>query len=381
MTLHKKFESGAVSLFVVVFAAMLLLIATVSFTRIMLADQRQATLNDVSQSAYDASLAGVEDAKRVIQISQDCDAQRITGSQCTQVRTAIDAKQCNTVEAALYPIEKNNDKNERLIQKNSSDSTAEAMDQAYTCVIINKQPMDYLGSLDKDQTTVVPIDSTTPITAIELRWYNAKDRAKDDTMNVSYPSYGSPATITLPKTWQATNPADKNVPPMMRLQVAETEAALSGDQDRMRNTPGAAFLFPTDKTGFTETTLPARLTASAPILTRCNTKLDQGAYACSMKVNLPKPTPRTYLALTSLYGRANFQVFAYNASGQQISFGSAQIEVDATGRANSLFRRTLTRVEVGGDVVYPNAALFVDNNVCKDFIVTKNPDTFTQNCN
>lgn len=379
MTHTKQFESGAVSLFIVIFAAMLLLVATVSFTRIMLADQRQATLNDVSQSAYDASLAGVEDAKRVIQISQDCNAQRISGPQCGQVQSAIDAKQCNTVEAALYPAEKNSNKNERLIQKNSSDSTAAAMDQAYTCVIINKNPMDYLGSLEKDQTAVVPIESSAPISAIELRWYNAKDRTTDSDMSLGYPSYGSAANIVLPKSWQAANPAYKNVPPMMRFQAASADVALSGNQDLMRTTPGTIFLFPTSS-NFSETTLPARLTASAPVLTKCSTKLDQGGYACSMKVNLSSPTTRTYVALTALYGRANFQLFAYNTSGQQVNFGSAQIEVDSTGRANTLFRRTLTRVEVGGDVTYPNAALYVDNNVCKDFIVTKNPDTFTQNC-
>lgn len=376
--IKQKYESGAVSLFVVVFAAMLLLIATISFTRIMLADQRQATLNDVSQSAYDSAQAGVEDAKRIISVAEDCRAGRITDSaRCAAVNSAINARQCNTVQSGLYG---NTSLTEMLIQKNSSDAAAQAMDQAYTCVIVNREPMDYLGSLEKDQSTVVPISSNTPIASIELRWYNAKDRANESDVNLGYPAFGSVANVTLPKVWQATDSSRRNVPPMMRVQVADTTAALSGDQDMMKTTPGAVFLFPTATAGGSEARVQPRLAPSAPVLTRCSARLDPGGYACSMRLTLPASTQRTLVMLTALYARSNLQMYAYDASGHQISFGSAQIEVDSTGRANNLFRRTLTRVEVGGDVVYPNAALSVDNIVCKDFIVTKNTETFTQNC-
>ena len=44
-------QSGAVSLFAVIFGAMLLTIVTIGFIKLMIMDQRQSSDNDLSQSA------------------------------------------------------------------------------------------------------------------------------------------------------------------------------------------------------------------------------------------------------------------------------------------------------------------------------------------
>ena len=87
MSNKRKYQKGAVSLFVVVFAAMLITIVTIGFIRIMVRDQQQATAVDLSQSAYDSAQAGVEDAKRAFLRFQN-----ICNSSATSAECAVEKK-------------------------------------------------------------------------------------------------------------------------------------------------------------------------------------------------------------------------------------------------------------------------------------------------
>jgi len=133
----RRKESGAVSLFLVVFAMLLITVVTLGFLRIMLNDQQQASDNDLSKSAYDSSLAGVEDAKReLIYYRTVCG----TGDTalCNAIRNRINSDVCNVGVSDVVDVTANK---EVLVQQQQS-ANDKNLNQAYTCVKINLDTPD-----------------------------------------------------------------------------------------------------------------------------------------------------------------------------------------------------------------------------------------------
>ena len=184
-----KTRKAAASIYIVIFTTTLLGIITLSFVRIMLSESLRTLNYSLSQSAYNSSLAGVEDAKIVLLRYQNClnnigylsNCQEYLDAFQTESAAENTAQDCDIIRKLLHY---NDNGNETLVQTNSSTSTtksAQNFDQAYTCVKINTITDDYVATLnDNNPTKIIPLRSVSQATQnsinrISLQWFSVND--------------------------------------------------------------------------------------------------------------------------------------------------------------------------------------------------------------
>lgn len=388
--LKKQREAGAVSLFVVLFATLLITIVTVSFVQLMIKDQQQATTSDLSQSAYDSAQAGVEDAKRLLVLNQACKNNTAASTvDCVEITNSLtptpgqSETSCDTLARAGLVSEING---ETIVQQN--DSTDNKLDQAYTCVKVGVNTDDYKDQLAVNQSALIPITGVSSFDSVELSWFSRQDvSSATNDPTVGFPTVD--ATTPLPPV------GDKwkfNYPPLMRTQLLQTGGGFKlsdfdDNADGNKSNTNTLFLYPIrGASGGPETvkdfSLDARKTPTlGPQPVSCKPSFNDGEYVCTAALKLPNPIDGNtanrgaYLRLTALYNGAHFSVRLKNGS-DYVKFNGVQPIVDSTGRANDMFRRVKARIELKGDFTYPEAAIDMNGNLCKNFTITDADDGF-----
>lgn len=428
-----KFQSkkGAASIFVVIFVTMLLSVITLGFIRIMLSESQQTSNYDLSQSAYDSALAGIEDAKIALLLYHNCLSKGDTTSEaCSAAVNAmrlVDADgdglytgvndndpgaNCDVVKEMLRrPGEANT---ETIIQSeegslNSGGSqTGVALDQAYTCVTISEVNDNYISTLNENyRSKVIPLRTTNinNVGSIVFEWaYNDTPsslvtlpniNALSDLNKVGFNDSNSGWFESLNKS--ETPPS--NSPPAIVLQYIQANDSFTLSEFDMNNgdrtNRGTLILSPTRSGGAPTTTVP-RIGNSAnvgfaassdksinnPIPVNCDT---ERTFMCSIRIDLPDPyrgagrdEGATFLRVSLPYGvpETDFSVTMYNRDGTIAQFSGVQAKIDSTGRTSDLFRRIEARVELV-DIYFPFPEFAVtlgdgNSEFNKDFWVTRN---------
>lgn len=365
---HTK-QRGAVSIFIVIFTALLVTIVTAGFIQIMLHNQEQATNNDLSQSAYDSALAGVEDAKRALVKLKECEADASDNCEVA-LEAALDSQSCESLGESGAGVTTFDDGEVQV-----GDST---LNQAYSCVKVQLDTDSVEDDLTADNdTVVVPLRGVEAFDRIRLSWFTVAD----------LPSTGSTPTFTInpvdltPVTdWPDTQPG------ILRAQLIQfSRGNLTLSDFNTKNTAHAKtrFLFPST-TGAATTSFGSdqrRNTASrnSPFDTRCAASFSATEYLCSTIITLPAMANReAYLQLAFFYNDAHFKIELLNGS-DVIDFNNVQPVADATGRASDLFRRVKARLSItdgGSPLQFPDAALSLRGSLCKDFFITNDTDDY-----
>jgi len=375
-------QIGSVSLFVVIFVTLLITVVTVSFIRIMIQDQQQASATDLSQSAYDSAQAGVEDAKRAILLYKNC---ATNGEDCDTLKNKFNLTGCNQSLTGLKDIDSllNDPSNVNNKEIKIQTSGSNALNQAYTCVKINMQTDDYLGIADQDKSEFIPLTGVRDFNTVKIEWFGVKD-LHGSTNKVDLDS----STLLLNQDgaggWNSSS--QPNRPPIMRTQLVQfgSDGFYLSDFDgdiAVGSNSNTLFLYPSssglDNTSFI---LNTRKSASNnfPVQIKCKDNMADSQYACTAILTLPNTigtgNRNAFLNLKALYKNANYKISLYK-DGTLVKFNSVQPEVDSTGRANDVFRRVKSRVQLvdTSSTLYPNAEINVSGDFCKNFMITDNP--------
>ena len=362
-------QSGAVSLFAVIFGAMLLTIVTIGFMRLMLMDQRQASDNDLSQSAYDAALAGVEDAKRVVRAAQ-------TGNM--QAAGVLSGPiNCNMIAAS--GVVGGSTSGETIIQTGSG--AGKKFDQAYTCVKIAMQSQDFIYKAIEDKSQLISLRAVSSFNKIIIEWYRRDDESNLNAANAVNTEISTTGELPAKDKWNS------NTPPLVRAQVIS---------------PGSTFNLATlDTTGVTSFLRPNVLRSDVVsqsgtvvsgkssdrpratdgnehnngtnIISCSKTFRFSGEYSCKAVIDVdevPAGSESVFLRLVSIYKGGSIKVSLQKSDGTTVNFDGVQPIVDSTGRASNLFRRVEARLQIGDDFAYPDNAVELKNSLCKDFSIS-----------
>ncbi len=353
---YSSTKKGVASLYVVIFATILFGVITLSFIRIILSESKQSSNDDLSQSAYDSALAGVEDAKIAVNRYYQCMNNGGNLNSCGfDTLFGGDCDDFKLKEYLGYDYE-----GEVLIQESNSNNS----DQAYTCTILSNIVSDYRSTLTSDtRTRVVPLGigatSLSQVKTIEFRWYSEINGTEFKNLNHNG---------TLAEANQSTTP------PTISLTLLKTPANFSIDD--FNNSTSLNYstmvLLPSDASdgsavtalsqndislaGNSDKTSSGVPIANTPYRVQCT----HSEFACTLTLGT-STSPLSFdaggnaILIVSLpYGDTvtDFAVTLRNAGGDIIPFENVQVSVDSTGRANQLLRRVESRLDPA-DTFFP----------------------------
>lgn len=380
-------KRGAVSIYAVIFLTLMFGIITMSFIRITI-NESIATVNaDLYKSAYDSAMAGIEDAKIAVLKYHDCISQgQVKGNAdsavgtCPRIiyemETGIKNNSCDVVSKVLG--RETGDNYHTIIQETqgSGDKNSTSyMEQAYTCVKITEETDDYLTTLSAaDSTRIIPLhsDALKSVKAIEFSWYSDVNAGS---------SKGNYMYKADDKTTMLRDNSKTYIPPVIAFELFQTDSKngapdfsvgeLSVNSKQSAGTDHAMLIFE-PKAGTDKNVVSAKSVLNHSdkynndiIATNC--KVGE-KYACTTTIILPPTyngTPRaaatTFLKVSLPYERPSTDISislckTWNSKEKKCDeynkLTSVQAAIDSTGRANDLYRRVESRIELV-DLWYP----------------------------
>ena len=408
MSSIKKFKKGAASFYIVAFSTLILVIIATSFATVILSEASRSENDDLSQSAYDSALAGIEDAKVAFSNYRRCvEAGQVgkkptgggTNITCEDIIWWMQNPDCYTVGHILGKIPKN--EQSEVVVGGTTVATAdgtETTNQAYTCVMVNTELDDYRATLNSNHMAQViragvKDGGKNTVSKIRISWYSVRaDNRKflqynnfsEKTEQVTFGALGDSTTISIPPTIEVQIVQTGTSFELSYFDI--TKADSTGDPRTNRAT---LYLVPyiekikTNKNNFIaawNSSLKKNFITkeqvaktndhtvlNKPFVVYCNPETSDEFY-CSAEIELPgvrgggKRANDTFMIGVALPYQKPDTDFSIElicdgddtCGGTQggkigddtiVRIKNTQISIDSTGRANDLYRRVETRLE------------------------------------
>ena len=356
---QKQFKKGVVSVFIVIFTTLLVGIIALGFVRLMLLDQKRSLNSDLAKSAYDAALAGVEDAKRALLKYEREICGGNSPERCREITERyMRGQNCDTVQAIL-----NNSNLGQEVKVTTSEGN-DSLEQAYTCVKIKYQTDNYVRDIQegKNEAILIPINTTQGTNNITLEWYT-----NDDAQGKRY-NQGDLSSFSGNPIWKNNEEWGKK-PPTLAVQFIQ----------RGNNNMHTMFLQPATSGQATANFASVDSNAANPVANKVPPRVPitcdpARPYHCKVTLQFPQRINandrNTFIKITKLYTPKTTINASFGGSGNK--FNGIQPEIDVTGRSNYIFRRVKARAEyTSGLFPLPVAGFNVEGDICKSFEHTK----------
>ena len=247
-----KFKQGATSFYIVAFSTLILVIIAASFATVILSEIARASNDELSQSAYDSALAGVEDAKLAYSNYQTCKASGVSINNYTYNES--DPVSCQKI---IYLVEKSSScdmvaqilgrdysSEGTIISESNTTSGHTQMNQAYTCVKINTTLDDYRANLTTDNNVrLVRADfangtNANSINAVKISWYTRNESIE----NLSWSNFNAGNSYLSGGNRVTFLPAGEKqpaTPPTISVQLIQTAGSFTvGQVNSMTSSSG-----------------------------------------------------------------------------------------------------------------------------------------------
>lgn len=376
--MHKR-EAGMASILTVIFFMLISSVIAVGFLRLAVQEGEQTLEDDLSKAAYAAAFSGVNDAKRALLLckqspgSPGCNG--INNTSCPGFFGTYDASGNFTASplAATLGISPDTTTGNVVV----GDPT---LSEQYTCVVITSNTPAVAGNTSTEG--FVPLEGVATPAAVRISWHklgvgvttfsNATLAGKN---RVSMSATGTGTKWT--NTWPALLRS-------MLIQHPSAGVTIAADDVGASNvTENTFFLYPVS----TAPASSANITATYQDI-QCTSggfSVDGSSYACQATLNYTATGNSSYLYLTSLYKDTDYAVQLLDGSGSVINFNGVSPMIDATARAQNVFRRVKARVMyegagVGGRrPILPNA-IDSGSGLCKNFDVGGTAAPISEDC-